>query len=66
MSAGRAETRRLIKKLEKQGFTVERTGGGHWRVRKEGTNSTVVMGFSPSGTGQHKTLKRLEEMGYQR
>ena len=54
---------RLVKDLRKQGFTVERTGSGHWRVSNE-RGDVVFMSFSPRGSGLHKTLKQLRAMGY--
>jgi len=57
---------RLVKSLRRQGFDVDRTGSGHWKVSRPGVGDTVIMGFSPTGTAFHKTLKRLEQIGYQR
>jgi predicted RNA binding protein YcfA (HicA-like mRNA interferase family) len=56
---------KLVKALRKQGFTVERAGSGHWKVYNAEGEGPVVMAFSPrSGTPQHKTLKRLREIGW--
>ena len=55
---------RLVRALRKQGFTVERTGSGHWKVSRPGREGSVVLGFSPRTGGLHKTLKRLSELGY--
>lgn len=54
---------RLVKDLKKQGFTVERTGGGHWRVTNE-RGDVAFLSFSPRSSGLHRTLKRLRAMGY--
>lgn len=62
--SNRAQTRQLIRSLEKQGFEVERTKGGHWRVTRPGDKRFVTMAFSPSSKGQHLTLKRLKALGY--
>ena len=64
MSAGRAETMKLVRSLLKQGFNVERTGGGHWRVQAADGGPVVVMGFSSGSSDLSKTLKRLKEIGY--
>lgn len=63
--SGRAEAMKLVKSLRKQGFDVERTGSGHWKVSRPGRQGFVIMGFSPGGTGLHKTMKMLKEIGYQ-
>lgn len=60
----RAETMKLVKDLRKQGFAVDRTGTGHWKVSRPGWPGFVVLGFSPGSKGMHKTLKRLRELGY--
>lgn len=62
---GRAESMKLVKDLRKQGFEVERTGSGHWKVTGP-DGGCVVMGFSPHGQGLHKTHKRLAELGYKK
>jgi predicted RNA binding protein YcfA (HicA-like mRNA interferase family) len=64
MSAGRAETMRLVRDLRKQGFDVERTGSGHWKISHPNREGTVVMGFSPKSTNNARTLKRLAKIGY--
>jgi hypothetical protein len=64
VSAGRAETMKLVKALRKQGFEVVRTGSGHWKVTNPGRDQFVIMGFSSASSGQKKTLKRLQEIGY--
>ena len=56
---------KLVKALRRQGFDVDRTGSGHWKVSRPGEQQ-VIMGFSPTGTAFHKTLKQLERIGYQR
>lgn len=60
----RAETMKLVKQLRKQGFAVERTGSGHWKVVAPDGRGSVVMAFSPTSGGKHRTLKRLAEIGY--
>ena len=63
--SGRAEMFRLIRKLEKQGFSVERTGSGHWAVRPPDGAGIVILAFSPRGSSFHKSLKRLRALGFQ-
>lgn len=60
----RAETMRLVKDLRKQDFTVDRTGAGHWKVSRPGQSGFVILGFSPTSGGMHKTMKQLREIGY--
>ena len=62
--SGRPEQMRLVKALRKQGFTVERSGSGHWKVTHPEQEGCTYMSFSPRGTPQHKTIKRLKDMGY--
>lgn len=62
--SGRAQTMELVKNLRKQGFEVVRTGSGHWKVSHPERSGFVIMGFSPSHSGQHLTLKRLRKIGY--
>lgn len=38
----------LIRKLRKCGFLFERTGAGHYKVRKEPEGRFVLVSFSPS------------------
>lgn len=64
--SGRSEQMRLVKDLRSQGFTVERTGSGHWKVTRPGVDVCTYMSFSPSGSPQHKTIKRLVAMGYKK
>jgi hypothetical protein len=62
--SGRAEAMSLKKELEKQGFTVERTGSGHWKAYRPGRQGFVIFAFSPNHTGMHLTVKRLKKLGY--
>ena len=55
---------KLVKALKKQGFQVERTGSGHWKVTRDGSGDAVIMAFSPGKKIQHETLKRLKNLGY--
>lgn len=60
----RAQVKVLIRDLEKQGFEVVRTNGGHWKVTHPDRGGMVILGFSPSRSGQHASIKRLMELGY--
>ena len=64
--SGRAETMKLVKDLQRQGFIVIRTGSGHWRVTHPERDGYCTLSFSPKGAGLHKALKQLEAMGYRR
>lgn len=64
MSAGRAERMKLVRKLRKAGFDVERTGSGHWRV-SNGQGGTTILAFSPRSSGTHVTMKKLKAIGYE-
>lgn len=64
MSAGRAETMKLVKALEKQGFDVARTGSGHWKVTHPERSGMVILAFSPKGSVLHKSMKYLRELGF--
>jgi predicted RNA binding protein YcfA (HicA-like mRNA interferase family) len=60
----RATARELVRKLEKQGFDVVRTSGGHWKVTYPGRPGHVILAFSPKSSGMHLSIKRLEKLGY--
>lgn len=64
MSDSRREVARLVRELEKQGFSVKRTGSGHWMVRPPEGEGCVTMAFSPRIASLHKTLSRLKTIGY--
>ena len=55
---------KLVKRLEKQGFGVERTGSGHWKVTAPDGGMTVI-GFSPSSRGLKESVKRLKDLGFE-
>lgn len=64
MGGGRADQMKLVKDLRKQGFAVERTGSGHWKVTRNGSGEAVILSFSPGKKIQFDTLKRLKLLGY--
>ena len=58
--------RQLITELERQGFTVKRTGSGHYCVRK-GEGHAVFMPHSPSDVrGMHRVYSKLKKIGFER
>jgi hypothetical protein len=63
--SGSHESIKLKRRLEKAGFTVERTGGGNWKASKPGRTGFVIFGFTDSGHNTWaKTIKRLRALGY--
>lgn len=64
MSDSRREIARLVRELERQGFSVKRTGSGHWMVRPPEGEGCVILAFSPRVATFHKTLARLKNIGY--
>lgn len=66
MSDSRREIARLVRELEKQGFSVKRTGSGHWMVRPPAGEGCVILAFSPKIAALHKTMARLKAIGFQR
>jgi Holliday junction resolvase len=64
MSGARAERQRLVKKLQKQGFSVTRTGSGHWKVESPVSDGHVIMAFSPRSPADYATVKHLKRIGY--
>lgn len=63
--SNRSEMTKLVKDLQKEGFSVTRTGSGHWMVRPPQGSGSVVMSFSPAKRGLSQTLKQLKALGYQ-
>ena len=62
--SGRAERMQLVRRLKKAGFSVVRTGSGHWRVQHPNGGPVVTMAFSPTSTADHKTRKQLAAIGF--
>lgn len=57
MSGHRADMMKLVKKAEKKGCEVERTGSGHWKiVCPDGT--VLTASFSPRNPGPHRDILR--------
>lgn len=55
---------KLVRQLKKAGFSVDRTGSGHWRVQHPEGGPVVIMAFSPTSTNDHKTRKQLAAIGF--
>lgn len=62
--SSRREMQQLVKELERQGFSVTRTGSGHWMVRPSEGDGVVILAFSPKVASFHKSLNRLRKIGY--
>jgi hypothetical protein len=63
MASGK-ELQNLFKACEDQGFQVERTKRGHWRVRDEtGRPVTTFGGTSTSPSGWRNGLAHLKRAG---
>jgi predicted RNA binding protein YcfA (HicA-like mRNA interferase family) len=61
---GRSDHRRLIRDLQKQGFTVTVANGGHLKVYK-GDGPFVVMPKTPGEyRGWQNTLRDLRKIGF--
>lgn len=61
----RKEVKKLIKKLEAQGFAVHKAHAGHWHVRNQQGH---LVGTIPSTPGEYRGLKnqlaRLKRAGF--
>lgn len=58
------DLRRLIKALEAQGFTVTRTGNGHWLVRNaDGLAVVTLAGTASDHRAWRNALARLKRAG---
>lgn len=60
---GQAETNKLLRKLQKQGFVVTKTRNGHWEIRHPDSPDMVRMSGSPKASGFYRSEKRLRAMG---
>ena len=63
--SGRSESMKLVKDLQRQGFTVVRAGSGHWKVTHPDRSGMVVMSFSPKSPAMRSVRKQLRDLGYQ-
>lgn len=59
-----SDQKQLLKRLKKQGFTVEHTGGTHLKVCRRG--QFVVIPSTPGGGRAYQnTVALLRRIGYQ-
>lgn len=59
------DLRKLLRALEDQGFTVERTGKGHWLVRNsEGRTVANLAGTPSAGSSWRNGLAPLKRAGF--
>jgi len=62
----RKEMRQLVRELEHEGYSVTRTGSGHYRVRRN-DGPAVFMPHSPSDArGMHRVYRKLKAIGFER
>jgi len=64
--SARAEQQKLVRDLQKQGFDVVRTSGGHWRVTHPEREGCTFLSFSPKRPPGPETFKQLRALGYER
>jgi predicted RNA binding protein YcfA (HicA-like mRNA interferase family) len=58
------EVKAFIRALERAGLTVERSGGGHYRVRTPDGATVGIVPFSPStNRWRENTLSQLRRRG---
>jgi predicted RNA binding protein YcfA (HicA-like mRNA interferase family) len=58
------DTRKLIKKLEAQGFEVRTTKNGHHQVYKDGRRVTTLAGTSSDWRGRKNAMAQLKRHGF--
>ena len=51
------EINKILRELKRRGCTVRPTGGGHWRVSRDGHQS-ITMAKSPT---DHRTLMNVRQ-----
>jgi hypothetical protein len=65
VSAGRAESTKILRKAQRQGLRIERTKGGHWKVTSPESGQFRIVSFSPRTTNMHNLKQSLRELGYE-
>lgn len=58
------DTKKLVKALKAQGFTVEPTTKGHQMVTKDGTFVTVLAGTGSDRRGQRNAIAAARRHGF--
>jgi len=64
MSAARAEVSKILRRAQRQGLVVERTGGGHWKVTSPESGQFCIAAFSPRSTNMRNLVRNLKQIGY--
>lgn len=55
--------RDLMREIRRRGWTVEQTGGGHYRLRQAPDGPFIIIAFSPScHRGTLNTVARIKRM----
>lgn len=54
--SGKKDVKYLLARLARDGHTVERSNGGHWRVKHADGKAMVHMAFSP---GDHRAYQNI-------
>lgn len=58
------DVKAFVKRLERAGLTVERSGGGHYRVRSAEGKTLAFVPFSPStNRWRENTIAQLRQRG---
>ena len=58
------DVKAFVRELERAGLTVERSGGGHWRVRSPEGKTVAFVPFSPStNRWRENTVAQLRKRG---
>lgn len=63
---GRKEIAAIIRELDRQGFTVDMGGSGHWKVKDgDGRLVTVIAASPGDGRGLRNAIAVLRRAGFQ-
>ena len=58
------DVKAFVRRLERAGLTVERSGGGHYRVRTPDGGTVAFIPFSPStNRWRENTIAQLRQRG---
>jgi predicted RNA binding protein YcfA (HicA-like mRNA interferase family) len=59
------ETKQLLDEARKQGWVVERTRNGHWRLRApDGVTTVIVAGTSGDQNSIQHAVARMRRVGF--
>lgn len=56
---------KLLRRVQGSGFTVTRTGSGHWQIRNPEQPGVVTVSFSPRAFNPRGILRELRKIGYE-